>query len=127
MLNLTITRCVHLSMMLKSGAKLRLFVGMAKCCGRFFIFLPRGTGFRNVCVFSVLLRLRGLEPAWAALCLPSLRVPAAATVRKFRAAKAGVPSRLAEPHDSSGATLPRPGRCVRKPRCAALERSLLRG
>ena len=36
MLNLTITRCVHLSMMLKSGAKLRLFIGMAKCCGRFF-------------------------------------------------------------------------------------------
>ena len=56
MLNLTITRCVHLSMMLKSGAKLRLFIGMAKCCGRFFIFPPRGTGFRNVCVFSVLLR-----------------------------------------------------------------------
>lgn len=40
MLNLTITRCVHLSMMLKSGAKLRLFIGMAKCCGRFFIFPP---------------------------------------------------------------------------------------
>lgn len=36
MLNLTITRCVHLSMMLKSGAKLRLFIGMAKCCGCFF-------------------------------------------------------------------------------------------
>ena len=38
MLNLTITRCVHLSMMLKSGAKLRLFIGMAKCCGRFSYF-----------------------------------------------------------------------------------------
>jgi len=127
MLNLTITRCVHLSMMLKSGAKLRLFIGMAKCCGRFFIFPPRGTGFRNVCVFSVLLRLRGLEPAWAALCLPSLRVPTVAAVRISRAERASVPSPPAEPHDSSGATLPRPGRCGRKPRCAALERSLPRG
>jgi len=127
MLNLTITRCVHLSMMLKSGAKLRLFIGMAKCCGRFFIFPPRGTGFRNVCVFSVLLRLRGLEPAWAALCLPSLRVPAAATVRIFRAERAGVPSRSAEPHDSSGTTLPRPGRYGRKPHCATAGRSLPRG
>ena len=89
MLNLTITRCVHLSMMLKSGAKLRLFIGMAKCCGRFFIFLPRGTGFRNVCVFSVLLRLRGLEPAWAALCLPSLRVSS----RRSRANISGRESR----------------------------------
>ena len=41
MLNLTITRCVHLSMMLKSGAKLRLFIGMAKCCGRFFQCCPK--------------------------------------------------------------------------------------
>ena len=48
MLNLTITRCVHLSMMLKSGAKLRLFIGMAKCCGRIVKILETGTRLRSV-------------------------------------------------------------------------------
>ena len=127
MLNLTITRCVHLSMMLKSGAKLRLFIGMAKCCGRFFIFPPRGTGSHNACALSAPLRLRGLEPAWAALCLPSLRVPTVAAVRISRAERASVPSPPAEPHDSNGVIPPRPGRCGRKPRCAASGRSLPRG